>query len=265
MSLPITVLMCHAPIVVPAVGGDRGADCASTTTAMTRVAQRLVAQRPDVLVVISPHTPRADQAWAVVDGPRIRGDLSAFGAPQAAVDLPAAESFRERLHAAGSRHGAPTVRLRDRPLDHGAMVPLWFVHQAGWRGPTVVIALPWEEGREAAMGRLLGELAAEGPERVAILASGDMSHRLQPGAPSGYEPRARVFDAAFVDALRRGDLHTATRPDPALRELAAEDVVASVTVAAAAVDFRTDGLEVLFYEGPFGVGYCEAVLYEEVA
>lgn len=263
MSLPITALMCHAPIVVPAVGGERGQDCLATTEAMAEVARRLVAAAPDVLVVISPHTPRAEGAWAVVDGPRIHGDLGAFGAPGARVDLPAAEAFRERLHAEAPRHGAPTVRLRDRPLDHGALVPLWFVCQAGWRGPTVVIALPWV-GAEAPMGRALAALA-EGPERVAILASGDMSHRLQPGAPSGYDPRARAFDAAFVEALRRGDLRGATRPDPLLRELAAEDVVASVTVAAAAVDWRTDGLRVLSYEGPFGVGYCEAVLFEEAA
>jgi AmmeMemoRadiSam system protein A len=49
-----------------------------------------------------------------------------------------------------------------------------------------------------------------------------------------------------------------------LREIAAEDVVDSCTVAAAAVDFDARGHRVLHYEGPFGVGYLEAILHEPV-
>jgi AmmeMemoRadiSam system protein A len=48
-----------------------------------------------------------------------------------------------------------------------------------------------------------------------------------------------------------------------LRELAAEDVVDSCAVAAGAVDYRSDGHRTYGYEGPFGVGYLEALLYED--
>lgn len=261
MGIVHTTLMCHAPIVVPAVGGGRGSDCATTTTAMQAAADRLVRASPDVLVVLSPHTPRAHDAWGVVEGDRVGGDLSAFRAPQASVSLPASVEGRERLHELAPRHGVRLVRLRPQPLDHGAIVPMWFVQQAGWRGPTIVIALPWEEGGAHHLGALLKEAAGDG--RWAVLASGDMSHRLIPGAPSGYHPRAASFDAAFVERLRAGDLLGAGRVDPALREIAAEDVVTTVQVAAAATDFRADHHHVFAYEGPFGVGYCEAVLFSE--
>jgi aromatic ring-opening dioxygenase LigB subunit len=263
MSIPIAALMCHAPIVVPAVGGDRGADCATTTAAMRAVAGRLVGHRPDVLVVLSPHTPRARDGWGVLEADPVRGDLSAFRAPRERVELPGAPEARARLHAEALRQGVRTAHLAPQPLDHGAMVPLWFLHEAGWRGPTVVVALPWLDLDAAVFGRVLRDAA--GDERWAILASGDMSHRLLPGAPSGYHPEARAFDAAFVERLRARDLRALSTIDPALRELAAEDVVTSAAVAAAAVDHRADGCEVLAYEGPFGVGYCEAVLFEEVA
>ncbi|MCB9685556.1 MAG: hypothetical protein H6735_10990 [Alphaproteobacteria bacterium] len=261
MGIIHTTLMCHAPIVVPAVGGDRGSDCATTTAAMRTAARRLVAASPDVLVVLSPHTPRLHDAWGVVEGGRVGGDLSAFRAPGAAVSLPAAVDGRERLHQLAPRHGVHLARLRPQPLDHGAIVPMWFVQEAGWHGPTIVIGLPWEEGGAHHLGALLAKAA--GTERWAVLASGDMSHRLIPGAPSGYHPRAASFDAAFVERLRAGDLVGAGRVDPALREIAAEDVVTTVQVAAAATDFRADHHQVLAYEGPFGVGYCEAVLFSE--
>jgi AmmeMemoRadiSam system protein A len=37
--------------------------------------------------------------------------------------------------------------------------------------------------------------------------------------------------------------------------------VQSTAVAAGAVEFATDGTDTFSYEGPFGVGYCEALLY----
>jgi AmmeMemoRadiSam system protein A len=50
--------------------------------------------------------------------------------------------------------------------------------------------------------------------------------------------------------------------DPDLRELAAEDAVDSALVAASAVNWNAAGHKVLSYEGPFGVGYGVAILYQ---
>ncbi|HEX4353594.1 MAG TPA: AmmeMemoRadiSam system protein A, partial [Polyangiales bacterium] len=99
--------------------------------------------------------------------------------------------------------------------------------------------------------------------RWVVLASGDMSHRLIPGAPSGYHPLAKEFDRTFKARIDAGDLRGACAIDGDLRQIAAEDVVDSTKVAAAAVGYRSQGHRVYAYERPFGVGYLEAVLFEE--
>jgi AmmeMemoRadiSam system protein A len=237
-------LMCHAPIVVPAVGGRRSEQCRRTTRAMREVAGLAVASKPDCVVLSSPHTPRLADRWAVRRGPH-HGSLDDFGAASVRVELPAlAVPFLPELRA--------------ERLDHGALVPLAFLWEAGWRGDTAILALPMADGGGAAVGRRIAEL----PGRVAAIASGDMSHRLIPGAPSGYEPRARDFDAAFVAALRDDDWESACGAEP--RALAGEDVIASFGFAAGAAGSPRNA-EVIAYEGPFGVGYCEAVLSEASA
>jgi MEMO1 family protein len=262
LAVPCAVLMCHAPIVLPEVGRRRSEECSATTRAMRQVARRLVASDPHVLVVISPHSPRRPEAWGLFDGPTLSGDFGAFGAPEVAhrfrVDAAAVEAVRTAARAEGLATWTPPAG----PLDHGAMVPLHFVAEAGWAGPTVLLSMPWPgTGTEPAMGRAIARAAESRHERWSVLASGDMSHRLKPGAPSGFHPRARDFDLALVDAVTRGDLHGAATIDPDLREIAAEDAVDSLTVAAAAVDWDSSGHERLCYEGPFGVGYMEAVLH----
>lgn len=246
MPLTFAGLMCHAPIVLPQVGGAESARCARTTRAMREVAARTVASAPDRLVLVSPHSPRKLRQWGAWPGPH-RGDLAAFRAPGIRVSLPDAPEVAATL-------GIPPIK-GDEPLDHGAMVPLAFLWDAGWRGPTAILALPWEQADGVALGRRLATL----PGRTAVIASGDMSHRLKPGAPAGYHPEARSFDAAFVHALEASDWEAALAAP--WREEAAEDVVDSTAVAIGAAGTPLHP-EVLAYEGPFGVGYTEAVLYD---
>jgi AmmeMemoRadiSam system protein A len=100
---------------------------------------------------------------------------------------------------------------------------------------------------------------------VAVVASGDMSHCLKPGAPAGYDPGAARFDAAFVAQLRHGATRGLAAAVSLLRECAAEDVVESTLFALGASGWRADGREVLGYDGPFGVGYGVAVLFDSSA
>ncbi len=266
MDVCCAALMCHAPIVLPEIGGARAAECARTTRAMREIARRVVAHRPDVLVLISPHAPRQGSRWGLVEDLRIGGSFARFGFPGLRLELPGAPDAAREVRAAAERRGLRCWSAEGQDLDHGTLVPLSFLVEAGWRGATLVIALPYPgTGSEAEMGGAIREAAARRGERWAIVASGDMSHRLQPDAPAGYDPRAKEFDRAFVTALAAGDLRGACSVDPWLRELAAEDVVDSTAVAAGATGFRSDGHDILSYEGPFGVGYCEALLFTETA
>lgn len=263
MPIPCAVLMCHAPIVIPEIAGPRASECAQTTAAMRQTARRLVAHAPDVLVIVSPHAPRDRRRWGIADAGQIAGDFGRFGVPEIGLTLPGAPSAAAALARAAHALGLTTWRAPGAELDHGALVPLYFVREAGWLGPTLLVALPYPgTGSEATMGRAIAEAAALAGERWAVLASGDMSHRLTPDAPAGYDPRARDFDARFRELVAAGDLRGACAVDPDLRELAAEDVVDSCVVAAGAVSFTATGHELFSYEGPFGVGYMEAVLYD---
>jgi aromatic ring-opening dioxygenase LigB subunit len=96
--------------------------------------------------------------------------------------------------------------------------------------------------------------------RVLYVASGDLSHRLLPGAPAGYDPRGAEFDQAVVDAFFAGDWGSLLALDPALLRAAGECGYRSLAVLSGVVGVveaagRKTKNRVLSYEGPFGVGY----------
>ena len=72
-------LMCHAPIVIPDLAGARGEKCQATTLAMRKAARALIADDPDLLVVVTPHGERRERAWGISHHAEVYGDLRRFG------------------------------------------------------------------------------------------------------------------------------------------------------------------------------------------
>jgi AmmeMemoRadiSam system protein A len=259
-------LMPHAPILVPGVGRERLAEVTATAQAMATVSRHAVAAQPDTVVLVSPHSPRQPGAFGIWQTRKLRGSLEMFGSPEDRVDLPLDLAFAERLEATAARRELRTWRITGQPLDHGAVVPLCYLVAAGWKGPTVILSLNYTgDGGLDELGEAIAATAQELHRRTAVIASGDMSHRLTASAPCGFHPEAHRFDETFIALLRQGAFHDIQRIDASLQEVAAEDVADSTTVALAASHYRTDGHAVLSYEGPFGVGYGVAILYEPAA
>lgn len=258
------VLMPHAPILVPEIGGERGEAAAASCQAMREAAACVVRHRPEAIVLVSPHSPRQPRAFGVWADNPMRGSFEQFNAPQVTLGLPLDQSLAQAIIAAARARNLATWMIHRTPLDHGAMVPLWFLEEAGWTGPTVVLSLNYPEAEGLiALGEAIAVAATTSAKRIAFVASGDMSHRLTPNAPCGFHPQAHRFDETFIELVRAGDYRQLGSIAPKLRERAAEDAVDSTLIAAAAVNWQTTGHRVLNYEGPFGVGYGVAVLFEE--
>lgn len=89
------------------------------------------------------------------------------------------------------------------------------------------------------------------------MASGDLSHRLIPGAPAGYSPSGRVFDDAVLRSLETSSSEPLERLSPDVLEEAGECGLRSVLTLLGFVG--GDPIKTLSYEGPFGVGYATAL------
>jgi aromatic ring-opening dioxygenase LigB subunit len=257
------VFMCHAPIVIPPIGGNRAGQCAATSEAMQAAAKSVVDAGADRVLLLDPHLLLFPNAYTCVDMPSgIKGSFKQFGRPDLTVEFPRDPKFNKHLIEGATEKlfvvDAPEVE----ELDHGALVPLWFLQAAGFKGSVSVVGFPWRASQESHIefGRLLGQVCGAYEGKTALLASGDMSHRLQLGAPSGFHPNAHVFDKCFAECVGAGELAKAAQLPEDLRDLAAEDASESMAIAAGAVGDVSPGAKVLSYEAPFGVGYMVAIL-----
>jgi aromatic ring-opening dioxygenase LigB subunit len=260
------IFMCHAPIVIPSIGDKRADQCRATTEAMFGAAGALAETKPDRVILLNPHLTRYPNSYACLDVTSgISGSFKAFGMPGLKVEFPFEQPFFNYLAKSARENQFALESLESmeaNDLDHGAMVPLWFLGEAGYKGPVCIIGFPWKNPQKAhtEFGRFLKQACGGYDGRTAIIASGDMSHRLQYGAPSGYHPRAHEFDKAFREHIEAGELAKASQIPVDLRDLAAEDSSESMAITAGAIGETVSSPKVLSYEAPFGVGYLVAVL-----
>jgi aromatic ring-opening dioxygenase LigB subunit len=99
-------------------------------------------------------------------------------------------------------------------------------------------------------------------QRIAWIASGDMSHRLKKDGPYGFHPSGPKFDQAFVGLLKKKDIKGILSIPEKLVEEAGECGLRSFCLALGALEGSKTKWQpkVLSYEGPFGVGYLVANL-----
>jgi len=92
--------------------------------------------------------------------------------------------------------------------------------------------------------------------KVAIIASGDLSHYLKEDGPYGFNPQGPEFDKALIEALKKKDIKTILNLEGIFPE-AGDCGLRSFCfllgiLEASGINWQP---EILSYEGPFGVGY----------
>lgn len=262
--LPFAGVAPHPPIMVPEIGREHLAQVSLSVRATREFARRLVEVQPQTVVIVSPHSPMFSDAFSARSSPQLQGDFGDFGASQVSFtfenDLELLSAIRGAATEAGLLFGRHHT---SSPLDHGVMVPLYFLREAGWRGPIVTLAFSnASDEAHLRFGKCISLAAEKTNRRIALVASGDLSHRLRPGAPAGYEPDAHLFDEGMAQTIAEGRLADIPRIDQRLRYRAGECGYRSIVIAAGAIDERAENHEVISYEGPFGVGYLVAILRE---
>jgi AmmeMemoRadiSam system protein A/AmmeMemoRadiSam system protein B len=251
----------HPPIMVPEVGRESISDVEDSIDAMAELARRVIESDAETVVLISPHAPLEADSFVAYDGPEVFADFSRFNAPDAWFTAQVDEELLDAIRDAAASRQYDVTMLAGQDLDHGTAVPLYFLFRNGWEGRVVALGysyLPNED--HLRFGSCIKQAVDKLGRRVAFIASGDLSHRLKPSAPAGYNPDAHFFDEQVVAALRENAPQHIAEIDHSLRRLAGECGYRSMLVAIGACAELPWSCEVLSYEAPFGVGYLVAQL-----
>lgn len=261
MSILAAYVVPHPPILLPQVGHGEERKISRTAEAYRTVCSRAAEFRPEVVILISPHSTSYADYFHLSGGCDAQGNMAQFQAPEVTLQATYDTELVKRIEGIASRWNVPagTMGEREKALDHGTLIPLLFLREAGVHCPVVRIGL---SGLSIPMHYRLGQCIAQAVQeldrRAVVFASGDLSHKLKEDGPYGYSPDGPAFDRILTDALRVGAFDALLGISPEMADAAAECGWRSFQMMAGTLDQKTVESELLSYEGPFGVGYAVA-------
>ena len=266
MGILAAYMVPHPPMIVPAVGRGGEKQIEKTTNAYERVAAEIASLAPDTIIITSPHSVMYTHYFHISPGKSAKGDFGRFRASQVSFE----ENYDAELVSAiteiARKQGFPAGVMgeRDRKLDHGTMVPLYFIRKKYSGGKIVRIGLsglPLTEHYR--LGQMIREAVDGLGRRAVFVASGDLSHKLQDYGPYGYAKEGPQYDERIMDVCSRAAFGELFDFDETFCERAAECGHRSFVIMAGAFDGISVDAEQLSHEDVTGVGYGICIFHPQ--
>ena len=257
--------MPHPPIIIPEVGHGEEKKIKNTYDACESVGREIAELKPEVIIVVTPHGTMFSDAIALSFESSISGSLKQFSAPKVSMKFEIDMDLTGKIMNKARINNIPTVEVstrflkkygREYELDHGTIVPLYFVLDKYNSFKLVHITYGGLSPIQLyKFGKLIKEAVEESNENAVFIGSGDLSHHLKDEGPYEYNPYGERFDHEIINLLTKGDVAGVFNINPEMVENAGECGLRSYYIMLGAMEGNEIKGELLSYEGTFGVGY----------
>jgi AmmeMemoRadiSam system protein A len=260
MALLAAYMVPHPPIIIPEIGKGEERKIQKTISAYEKIAEEIKLLKPDLIIVSSPHAPSYYDYIQISDGEKAKGSFNNFGS-RVEISVNYDREFISKLNEELAKNNFPAGILgeQDQRLDHGTMIPLYFLNKVYKNYDLIRISI---SGLPLQMhfnfGRLLQKVITESRKKVVYLASGDLSHKLKKDGPYGFVQEGVEFDDEVAKIVRENKLEKLLNLDSQIVKKAAECGLRSFAIMAGLLSSYQTNSSLLSYEKTFGVGYMIA-------
>ena len=258
MPVLAAYMVPHPPMIVPEIGRGSEKQIMKTIRAYQEIADEIASLRPETILITSPHSILYADYFHISPGKTATGDFGNFRAPQVRFRETYDAELTERICGIAREKDFPagTLGERDPRLDHGTMVPLFFVEQKYRDFRLVRIGLSGLSlADHYAFGQIIQQAIRETGRRVVVIASGDLSHKLQEYGPYGFAPEGPEYDRRIMDTASRAAFGEMLDFEESFCEKAAECGHRSFVIMAGILDGTAVAAKPISHENVTGVGY----------
>lgn len=241
----------HPPIVVPFIGGKELKKAETTQKALQKAAQKIQALENslDAVIIITPHNEIGQAGFPVFRSHVFEGDFTGFNHPLPRFSFKGDFETASAIIKTAEANHINAYAVADNILDHGTLVPLYYLQGAGFKKPIVPVGISFQSLKHLfGFGQAISQAAVQKNKKIAVIASADMSH-----------VQAKEFDEKLVNLVKANAVEPILNFDPQLADLAHQDALWSIAIMLGTIADTSLKPEVLSYEAPFGVGYMVAI------
>ena len=258
MPILAAFMVPHPISAIPEIGKGKESKLSATVASFNLIAKKIAQLQPDTIIWISPHAESYADFFQIADGDVGIGSFKRYGAPDLSFrmlydKILAREISREckmnRLQG-GTENGT------EDELDHGTMVPLYFVNREFRDFLSVRVGVSGQSLAEHyRFGQIIKSSVNQLGRKAVVIASGDLSHCQSRTAFYGYRPEGAIYDEQIMRIMTKANFGELLSFNRFLLGEAIQCGHASFTILAGCLDRQDVDCLRLSHEAPYGTGY----------
>lgn len=257
MPLLAAYMVPHPPLIIPDIGKGEEKKIESTILAYQKIAKEISELKPDTIIISSPHAPSYYDYNQLSNSNSMRGDFNNFRSALKMEKSVDGEFVKELNSLFASIHfPSGSQGKQDGILDHGTMIPLFFINKYYQDYKIVRVSISGLSlDYHAKLGDFINKAILSTNKNVVYIASGDLSHKLMKEGPYGYAKEGPEFDKKIIEIINNHNLDELLNFKDDYLNKAAECGLRSFAILSGVLKNYQYQADLLSYEGPFGVGY----------
>lgn len=259
MSLVFAGITPHSPLLLPSIGKDALKKLQKTQQALQKMEEDFYLAKPDTVFIISPHGNILKEAFTFNIANTFKTDLKEFGDLATTTTYKGEMNLPALIREQAKKENFPVTLLSEETIDHGSITPLMYLT----KHTSHISILPMgfselDAKTHVEFGYFLKEQIMNTTKRIAVVASGNLSHALSKDAPAGFNPSGKIFDEKVQDLLATGNTAGLVQLDNDLINNAHECGLKTFYILLGILRGINFTYKSYCYEAPFGVGYLTA-------
>jgi len=252
MPLVFAGITPHPPLLIPAIGKDEIEKLEKTKSAMDKLEKELYVAKPQIIFIISPHSSLFGDSFSINAHTNFVSAFDEFGDLSTKLAWNGVPDLSAKISHLCDQKDLPLQLVSQEKLDHGASIPLFYLTRHLKDANIMPIGYSHLNAMEhIRFGELLKEIIMTDERRIAVIASGDLSHNLDTVKedPKNLDEKIKYF----LENKAIGNMLELDKSD-ILKE-ANECGYRSIMILMGImkeIDYKFSDYT---YEHPFGVGY----------
>lgn len=259
-----STIVPHTPVLIPGIGKKNELEkLKKTVEAMEKLEKDIRGADIETLVVISPHMCPEPHSFAINKSFTLKGSFSRFGLRDKMHfknDMDLVEKIEYSCLVNDLVDEENPLFMHKRELDYGAMVPLYYLTK---HVEPLVVHLSFSFTNfelHYKFGDAIGKLFTTSPRRIAVVATGDLSHRIFEKQEGEKISQGQRFDEKIIELLKKKNAERIIHFSKELEEKVDECCLPSISLLLGVLKRENYKLDILSYEAPMGIGYLVAKL-----
>ena len=257
MPILASFIVPHPPLIVKEVGKGSEKRVSKTIESYKTIAKEIAALKPETIIISSPHTECYTDYFFVSNVSSMNGSFENFGAKDVYFEETIDKALANEIELISKKENFEAGGIEEEiKLDHGTMVPLYYIRKEYPNCKIVVVGLSgFSLKKHYEFGKIIKKAIDNLGRKVVFVASGDLSHKLKENGPYGFIEEGPIYDNMIQKTLSNANFSELLEYDSNLLLKCAQCGHPSFTIMAGALDKISVEPKFFSHEDVTGVGY----------